>query len=61
MEITSKKKPVSFKGTEIELLEFALTKGGFSYYIKNLIREDMKKVDTPFVAKKDTDEFNFDF
>ncbi|WP_300261568.1 hypothetical protein [Clostridium sp.] len=39
---------VSFKKTEKELKEFALTHEGFSEYIKGLIRLDKEKVDNIF-------------
>lgn len=34
---------ISFKENEIELLEYADNQGGFSKYVKELIRKDMNK------------------
>ena len=34
-------KPVSFKDSELNLLDYAEEQGGFSYYVKKLIKDDM--------------------
>ena len=36
-------KPVSFTANEQDILKHAEKQGGFSYYVKRLIREDMEK------------------
>ena len=44
-------KPVSFKKREQDLLDFVEDKD-FSYYVKNLIREDMNKKERPILVNK---------
>lgn len=44
-------KPVSFKKKEQDLLDFVEGKD-FSYYVKNLIREDMNKKERPILVNK---------
>ena len=44
-------KPVSFKKKEQDLLDFVEGKD-FSYYVKNLIREDMNKKESPILVNK---------
>lgn len=44
-------KPVSFKKKEQDLLDFLEGKD-FSYYVKNLIREDINKKERPILVNK---------
>ncbi|MBS5934902.1 MAG: hypothetical protein KIC94_18725 [Clostridiales bacterium] len=44
-------KPVSFKKKEQDLLDFVEGKD-FSYYVKNLIREDINKKERPILVNK---------
>lgn len=47
-------KPLSFKANEVNLLEYAENQaGGFSYYIKELIRKDMQGGNVPPVSNID--------
>lgn len=43
---------VSFKKSEKKLIIFALSHNGFSEYIKNLIKEDMKRNEKVFTDKE---------
>ncbi len=50
-------KPVSFKANEMHLLEYAEQHGGFSYYVKELIKRDMQgkqeNTDNPAVSMEE--------
>ncbi|UFH65805.1 hypothetical protein KQH81_04510 [Clostridium cadaveris] len=43
---------VSFKKSEKKLIIFALSHNGFSEYIKNLIKEDMKRNEKVFTDEE---------
>lgn len=58
------KKPVSFKDSELYLLEYALKKFSFSVYVKELIAKDMEQQENKAikVVRKESASFNnFDF
>jgi ribosomal protein S8 len=53
--------PVSFKIKEEDLIRFMEHEGyidNFSYYVKNLIREDMKKGDNTEYKSKESHKMN---
>lgn len=47
-----RKIPVSFKESEKELYEQMKSMGCFSYYVKNLIKEDLKNKEEPLNKKR---------